>query len=116
MSFSRLVELYIDDNTIPPEVQQVFCIDDDDDNNNSQLNEKRKLTVEQYIRLIKSIPLILIISALGIISVPVQLDNLTKYKNSQEEGNQYQLVVCLVIMYLMIFRRFPDKEMLLHLC
>ena len=80
---SRLVELYIDDNTIPPEVQQVFCIDDDDDNNNSQLNEKRKLTVEQYIRLIKSIPLILIISALGIISVPVQLDNLTKYKNSQ---------------------------------
>ena len=85
MSFSRLVELYIDDNTIPPEVQQVFCIDDDD-NNNSQLNEKRKLTVEQYIRLIKSIPLILIISALGIISVPVQLDNLTKYKNSQEEA------------------------------
>ena len=85
MSFSRLVELYIDGNTIPPEVQQVFCIDDDD-NNNSQLNEKRKLTVEQYIRLIKSIPLILIISALGIISVPVQLDNLTKYKNSQEEA------------------------------
>ena len=48
MSFSRLVELYIDDNTIPPEVQQVFCIDDDDDNNNSQLNEKRKLTGTIY--------------------------------------------------------------------
>ncbi|RCK59030.1 hypothetical protein Cantr_07216 [Candida viswanathii] len=77
-SFSKLVELYVSDDELPEEIQYIY---------QAQNTEITPTVIALFNRLIHAIPLILMVCALGIISVPVQLDNLTKYRNSQEEAD-----------------------------
>ncbi|KAG5418937.1 ZCF27 [Candida metapsilosis] len=76
LTFIKLLELFEKDE-LPESISQVY------QDSNIELNEWE---VEKLNLLVEFIPVILIISALGVSAIPVHLDNLTTFKNSLDES------------------------------
>ena len=82
LTLSKLLELYVSDEELPEEIQYIY---------RAQNTEISPSVILLFNKLIHAIPLILMVCALGIMSVPVQLDNLTKFSNSLEEADSIEV-------------------------
>ncbi|KAK6454836.1 uncharacterized protein RJT20DRAFT_684 [Scheffersomyces xylosifermentans] len=84
--FTRLLEIFDSENTdpdyLPAEVVQALT---------AQHVEITPYRRKAFRTLCKSIPVIIIICALGIISTPVQLDNLSRFDSSIDERNSLEI-------------------------
>lgn len=78
LTLSKLIELYVNDEELPEEIAYIY------ETQNTPITTN---VISLFNKLIHTIPLILMVCALGILGAPVQLDNLTKFSNSLEEAD-----------------------------
>ncbi|KAG7665267.1 ZCF27 [[Candida] subhashii] len=83
-SFLKLLEIVKDETqaTLPPEIVKIY------EENKIQIDYN---SIRQFYRMIRAIPLILVVCAIGVISTPVELENLSNYANSKEEANSLKI-------------------------
>ncbi|EGW30792.1 uncharacterized protein SPAPADRAFT_72715 [Spathaspora passalidarum NRRL Y-27907] len=83
-SFVTLIELcdITDETVLPAKVEEIYK------KQNIEINDD---SIESFYKLIHSIPLIILICAIGVISTPIQLENLSSFSDSLEEARSIDL-------------------------
>ncbi|RLV93251.1 hypothetical protein JA1_002609 [Spathaspora sp. JA1] len=83
-SFLSLIELCdsSDETNLPPKVEEIYK------KQNIEINED---SIQSFYKLIHSIPLIILICAIGVICTPIQLENLSSFANSHEEASSIDI-------------------------